>query len=75
MGTSVFSFLMSLIWCSVFLLLSVAWHKIMVLKHGTGFALIAISAGIIRLILPLDLPLSVIIRSESIMPTAQRFLM
>lgn len=73
MGTSVFSFLMSLIWCSVFLLLSVAWHKIMVLKHGTGFALIAISAGIIRLILPLDLPLSVIIRSESIMPTAQRF--
>lgn len=73
MGTSVFSFLMSLIWCSVFLLLSVAWHKTMMLKHGTGFALIAISVGIARLVLPLDLPLSLVIRSSSIMPAIQRF--
>lgn len=73
MGTSVFSFLMSLIWCSVFLLLSVAWHKTMMLKHGTGFALIAISVGIVRLVLPLDLPLSIVVRSSSIMPAIQRF--
>lgn len=73
MGASVFSFLMSLIWCSVFLLLSVVWHKTMMLKHGTGFALIVISVGIFRLLLPLDLPVSIIIRSSSIMPDIQRF--
>lgn len=73
MGTSVFSFLMSLIWCSIFILLSVIWHKTMMLKHGTGFALIAISVGIARLVLPLDLPLSLVIRSSLIMPAIQQF--
>jgi len=73
MGASIFSFLMSLIWCSIFLIIAIIWNKTMMLKHGTGFALAAIAIGIGRLFLPLDLPVSVIIRSTSIMPTAQRY--
>ena len=74
MGASVFSFLMSLFWCSIFLVIAVIWNKTMMLKHGTGYALFAIAIGIGRLILPLDLPISVIIRSTSVMPAAQRYL-
>ena len=73
MGASVFSFLMSLIWCSAFILVGIAWRKVMTLKHGTGFTLIVIAIGILRLFLPLDLPASVVIQSSSVMPGIQRF--
>lgn len=73
MGASIFSFLMSLFWCSIFILVGIMWRKVMTLKHGTGFTLIVIAIGILRLFLPLDLPVSVIIRSTSVMPEIQRF--
>lgn len=73
MGTSVFTLLMSLIWCSVFILLSVLWRKTMSLKHGVSFALAAISIGIFRMIFPVEFPLTVVIQSDSIMPFFQHF--
>lgn len=73
MGASIFSLLMSLFWCSVFILVGIMWRKVMTLKHGAGFTLIVIAIGILRLFLPLDLPVSVIIRSTLIMPSAQQY--
>lgn len=73
MGVSVFTFLMSLLWCNVFILLSVLCQRTMALKHGVNLILALIAVGIARLLLPIEVPTAFVVRSDAIMPFFQRF--
>ncbi len=73
MGVSVFTFLMSLLWCNVFILLGVLCRRTLALKHGVNLILAMIAAGIVRLLVPIELPTVIVVRSEEIMPFFQRF--
>lgn len=73
MGVSVFTFLMSLLWCNVFILLSVLCQRTMALKHGVNLILALIAVGIARLLLPIEVPSAFVVRSDAIMPFFQRF--
>lgn len=73
MGVSVFTFLMSLLWCNVFILLSVLCQRTMALKYGVNLILAMIAVGIVRLLIPIEVPSAFVVRSESIMPFFQHF--
>ncbi|WP_312282019.1 M56 family metallopeptidase, partial [Oscillibacter sp.] len=45
----------------------------MALKHGVNLILAMIAAGIVRLLVPIELPTVIVVRSEEIMPSFQRF--
>ena len=76
MDTSIFSFLMSLFWCSIFILFStILRHKKgYVLKNGVNLILLIMAIGIIRLFIPIEPKFSAIIRSSTVMPFLQKFL-
>lgn len=76
MDTSVFSILISLFWCSVFILFSIVlWKtKRFVLKYGVNFILVIMLIGIIRLFIPIELKSSAVIHSKTVMPFFQKFL-
>lgn len=76
MDTSFFSFLMSLFWCSIFILFStILRHKKgYVLKNGVNLILLIMAIGIIRLFIPIEPKFSAVIRSNTIMPFLQKFL-
>ena len=73
MGVSVFTFLMSLIWSSIFILISVLCQRTMALKHGVNFILAILAVGIVRLLLPVEVPSIFVVRSTVVMPFFQRF--
>lgn len=76
MDTSIFSFIMSLVWCSIFILFSTILRrkKGFVLKYGVNFILLIMIVGIVRLFLPIEPQFSVVIVSNSVMPLCQQFL-
>ncbi|MEA4895792.1 MAG: M56 family metallopeptidase [Oscillospiraceae bacterium] len=76
MDTSIFSFLMSLFWCSIFILFStILRHKKgYVLKNGVNLILLIMAIGIIRLFIPIEPKFSTVIRSSTIMPFLQKSL-
>ena len=76
MDTSIFSFLMSLFWCSIFILFStILRHKKgYVLKNGVNLILLIMAIGIIRLFIPIEPKFSTVIRSSTIMPFLQKLL-
>lgn len=76
MDTSIFSFLMSLFWCSIFILFStILRHKKgYVLKNGVNLILLIMATGIIRLFIPIEPKFSTVIRSSTIIPFLQKFL-
>lgn len=73
MGVSVFTFLMSLLWCNVFIFLSVLCQRTLALKHGVNLILAMIAIGILRLLIPIEVPSAIVVRSEAVMPFFQRF--
>lgn len=76
MDTSIFSFIMSLIWCSIFLLFAAILRRKtdFVLKYGVSFILLILIIGIARLLLPFEPHFAIVIHATSIMPALQRFL-
>ncbi len=73
MGVSVFTFLMSLLWCNLFIFLSVLCQRALALKYGVNLILAMISIGILRLLIPIEVPSAIVVRSEAVMPFFQRF--
>ena len=76
MHTSIFSFLMSLFWCSIFILFStILRHKKgFVLKNGVNLILLIMAIGIIRLFTPIEPKFATVISSSTVMPFLQKFL-
>lgn len=76
MDTSIFSFIMSLAWCSIFILFGTILRRKegFVLKYGVNFILLIMVVGIIRLFLPIDSQFSFVIMSKSVLPFCQQFL-
>jgi len=76
LDTSIFSFLMSLFWCSIFILFStILRHKKgFVLKNGVNLILLIMAVGILRLFVPIEPKFSTVIHSDTIMPFLQQFL-
>jgi len=76
LDTSIYSFIMSLVWCSIFILFGTILRrkKGFVLKYGVNFILLIMIVGIVRLFLPIEPQFSVVIVSNSVMPLCQQFL-
>ena len=76
MDASIYSFLIALAWCNVFVLFGIMLlHKTdFVLKYGVNFILLIMSVGILRLFIPFESRFSIVIASNTIMPSLQRFL-
>lgn len=76
MDTSIFSFIMSMAWCSIFILFGTILRRKegFVLKYGVNFILLIMVVGIIRLFLPIEPQFSYVIMSKSFMPSCQQFL-
>lgn len=75
MNTSIFSFIMSLVWCSIFILFGTILRRKegFVLKYGVNFILLIMVVGIFRLFLPIEPQFSFVIMSKSFMPFCQQF--
>ncbi|NLV86802.1 MAG: M56 family metallopeptidase [Clostridiales bacterium] len=76
MDASIYSFLIALAWCNVFVLFGIMLrHKTdFVLKYGVNFILLIMSIGILRLFIPIESRFSIVLASNTIMPFLQRFL-
>lgn len=76
MQTTVFSFIMSLAWCSIFILFGTLLRhkKNYVLKFGVNFILLILVIGIFRILLPFEPKFSIVIHSDKILPGIQQFL-
>lgn len=76
MAASTYSVIMAFIWCFVFVLVATSLrHKFgFVQKNGISLILLIMCAGVIRLLVPIEPSFSVIIRSTSIFPALQQYL-
>lgn len=76
MDTSIYSFLMALAWCNVFVLFGMMLRRKsdFVLKYGVNFILLIMCVGILRLFIPIESRFSIVIASNTVMPSLQRFL-
>lgn len=76
MDSSIFSFIMALLWCSIFVLIgTILRHKPgFVLKYGINFIMLIMVLAVIRMLLPFEMSFALVIPSNLAIPSLQQHL-